>query len=61
LNLIVWPDRVERFRAEVLHGRLLEAHGEWQYSDGVGHLIVQRLIDRSTWLGELATHSRDFG
>ncbi|WP_019568323.1 error-prone DNA polymerase [Thioalkalivibrio sp. ALMg13-2] len=61
LNLIVWPDRVERFRAEVLHGRLLEAHGEWQHSDGVGHLIVQRLIDRSTWLGELATHSRDFG
>ncbi|WP_038054434.1 error-prone DNA polymerase [Thioalkalivibrio sp. ALJ1] len=61
LNLIVWPDRVERFRAEVLHGRLLEAHGEWQYSEGVGHLIVQRLIDRSTWLGELVTHSRDFG
>ncbi|WP_026280211.1 error-prone DNA polymerase [Thioalkalivibrio sp. ALE31] len=61
LNLIVWPDRVERFRAEVLHGRLLEAHGEWQYSEGVGHLIVQRLIDRSAWLGELTTRSRDFG
>ncbi|WP_018872478.1 error-prone DNA polymerase [Thioalkalivibrio sp. ALJ16] len=61
LNLIVWPDRVERFRVEVLHGRLLEAHGEWQYSDGVGHLIVQRLIDRSVWLGELTTRSRDFG
>lgn len=61
LNLIVWPDRVERFRTEVLHGRLLEAHGEWQYSEGVGHLIVQRLIDRSAWLGELTTRSRDFG
>ncbi|WP_019021929.1 error-prone DNA polymerase [Thioalkalivibrio sp. ALE23] len=61
LNVIVWPDRVERFRAEVLHGQLLEIDGEWQWADDVGHLVARRLTDRSTWLGDLVTRSRDFG
>jgi error-prone DNA polymerase len=61
LNVIVWPTLVERERAAVIHSRLLEVSGELQQEDGVTHLIAERLCDRSTWLGELAVRSRDFG
>ncbi|ANB03900.1 error-prone DNA polymerase [Ectothiorhodospira sp. BSL-9] len=60
VNIIVWPALVTRFRAEVLQGRLLEVRGEWQQEDGVCHLVARHLTDRSAWLGELPTDSRDF-
>lgn len=59
-NIIVWKDRVERYRREVLQGRLLEVRGRLQKESGVIHLVTGRLIDRSAWLGELPTESRDF-
>lgn len=59
-NIIVWKDRVERYRREVLQGRLLEVRGRLQKESGVIHIITGRLIDRSAWLGELPTESRDF-
>ena len=61
LNVIVWASFVESFRQEILTARLLEVHGELQQSEGVTHLLAQRLIDRSEWLGELVLRSRDFG
>jgi len=61
LNVIVWASLVESFRQEILTARLLEVHGELQQSEGVTHLLAQRLIDRSEWLGDLVHQSRDFG
>jgi len=59
-NIIMWKDRVERYRREVLQGRLLEVRGRLQKESGVIHIITGRLIDRSAWLGALPTESRDF-
>jgi error-prone DNA polymerase len=60
VNAIVWPGLVDRYRREVLQGRLLEIRGELQREQGVVHLVVHRLVDRSPWLGALVTPSRDF-
>jgi len=59
-NIIVWKDRVERYRREVLQGRLLEVRGRLQKEGAVLHLIAARLIDRTELLGRLQTSSRDF-
>jgi error-prone DNA polymerase len=60
VNIIVW-ERVGRAqRRALIESRLLEVHGELQHQDGVMHVIARRLIDRSSLLGQLTTHSRDF-
>ncbi|WP_018231836.1 error-prone DNA polymerase [Thioalkalivibrio thiocyanodenitrificans] len=60
VNAIVWPGLVDRYRREVIMGRLLEIRGELQHVEGVMHLVARRLEDRSGWLGRLVTPSRDF-
>ena len=53
-NLIVWPSRVEMLRQKILGATLLIAEGHLQRSEeGVTHLVVTRLADRSTWLAGL--------
>lgn len=66
-QVIVWKKVRERFRAALLHARLLAVWGVWQREgDGgaaVCHLIAHRLEDLTPWLGELAGamgRSRDF-
>ena len=59
-NVIIWRDLVERFRKEILGARLLEIRGRLQRQHDVLHLIADDLIDRTRWLGRLATVSRDF-
>jgi error-prone DNA polymerase len=60
VNLIVWKRIGARYRRELLHSRLLEAEGYLQREGEVLHVIVERLHDRSAWLGRLTTRSRDF-
>lgn len=64
VNVIVWPDLVERQRKELLGTRLMAVHGVWQCTgEGehmVRHLVARRLIDLSPLLGRLATPSRNF-
>ena len=60
INLIVWKRIGEQYRRELLHSRLLEAEGYLQREGEVLHVIVERLYDRSPWLGRLMTRSRDF-
>ncbi len=60
VNVILWPDLVERQRREVLGASLLGVYGIWQCENEVRHLVAKRLIDMSAWLGKLATRSRDF-
>ena len=53
-NLIVWPSRVPNLRQKILSATLLIAEGRLQRSEeGVTHITVERLADRSIWLAEL--------
>lgn len=60
VNLIVWKRVGVQYRRELLQARLLEAEGYLQREGEVLHVIVERLYDRSSWLGRLVTRSRDF-
>lgn len=53
-NLIVWPSLVPALRQKILGATLLIAEGRLQRSEeGITHLTVERLADRSTWLAGL--------
>ena len=64
VNVIIWPDLMERYRAQVLGARLMTVYGIWQrddHADGqVTHLVARRVVDHTALLGTLVTHSRDF-
>ncbi len=60
VNVIVWPALVTRQRRELLASRLLAVSGRWQVSQGVRHLVANRLWDWTHLLGPLTTRSRDF-
>jgi error-prone DNA polymerase len=60
LNVIVWPQLVETQRRELLESQMLGVIGELQTAEGVTHLLAQRLVDLSDWLGGLDARSRDF-
>jgi error-prone DNA polymerase len=59
-NVIVWPSLVERFRREVVAGRLLRVLGHVEREGAVIHVIADRIEDHSRLLGQLVTYSRDF-
>ena len=60
VNLILWPDLVERQRKEVLGATLLGVVGIWQRQGDVRHLVAKELVDLSPLLGRLMVGSRDF-
>ncbi|MEM5429319.1 error-prone DNA polymerase [Cupriavidus oxalaticus] len=60
VNLILWPDLVERQRREVLGATLLGVVGTWQRQGDVRHLVAKELVDLSFLLGRLMVGSRDF-
>ncbi|HEX4524707.1 MAG TPA: error-prone DNA polymerase [Casimicrobiaceae bacterium] len=60
INVIVWRDLAERQRKELLRANLLTVYGTLEREGEVVHLIAARLLDQTTLLGKLATHSRDF-
>jgi error-prone DNA polymerase len=60
VNVIVWPDMVERFRKVVYGASLMAVYGKWQNQSDVRSMISLRLVDFSHLLGQLETQSRDF-
>jgi error-prone DNA polymerase len=60
VNVIVWPDLIDRQRRELLGARLMGVEGVLEREGEVMHLIARRLSDHSGLLGRLATQSRDF-
>jgi error-prone DNA polymerase len=64
VNVIVWPDVLERWRREILGARLMTVYGVWQADVATGgqvmHLVARRVVDHTALLGELTTRSRDF-
>ena len=61
-NLVVVTDVFERHRGEIMRSRLLLAHGRVQKSpEGVTHVFVHRLEDRSAELGRLSDPEDEAG
>ena len=60
-NLILRPWLKPRHRRALLAGRMLQVEGVVQRQGEVVHLLVDEVTDRTPWLGELPTRSRDFG
>jgi error-prone DNA polymerase len=60
VNLIVWARVAEEQRRPLLQAQLLEVHGELQREGEVMHVIAERMVDRSGWLGALRTSARNF-
>jgi error-prone DNA polymerase len=60
INLVLWKQVAEEYRAALLNARLLGVAGELQIQGQVIHVIARQLFDHSELLGDLAVHSRDF-
>jgi error-prone DNA polymerase len=60
INLVVWKQLAEQYRATLLNARLMGVQGELQIEGQVIHVIARRLIDHSDMLGNLIIASRDF-
>jgi error-prone DNA polymerase len=53
-NIVVWPKMFERFRPEVLGGRLVAIDGPVQSESGVIHVIAERVHDWTPLLAQLS-------
>ena len=60
VNIIVWKQVAEKYRAALLNARLLGVVGELQIEGQVIHVIARQLFDHSDLLGDLTVVSRDF-
>ncbi|MGB5721638.1 MAG: error-prone DNA polymerase, partial [Woeseiaceae bacterium] len=60
VNLVIWKQVAELYRAALLNARLLGVAGELQVQGKVIHVIANRLFDHSNMLGDLTVRSRDF-
>ena len=60
VNVVVWPNLVEKLRPVVRQAMLIGVMGHVQKSDGVIHLVARDLVDLSHWLGAMELSSRDF-
>ena len=54
-NVVVWPRLVDEFRREIMGARLLVVEGKVQRSSqGVVHLVAERIVDRTAELERLS-------
>ncbi len=60
INTVIWSSLIEQYRHFISTVKLLQVSGLVQQQDGVLHLIAEKLTDRSSWLGDMKPHSRDF-
>ena len=54
VNLVVWPDLMEKQRKVIMGARLMEVRGRVEYDDEVIHVIAQHLTDATASLHALA-------
>ena len=54
VNVVVWPDMMERFRKAVMGARLMEVQGRVEADEGVIHLIAARIDDATHRLHDLS-------
>jgi error-prone DNA polymerase len=54
VNILLWARLFERYRLPLMAARLIEAHGIVQESQGVLHLMADRIVDRTAELLRLS-------
>ena len=59
-NLVIWPKVMEAQRDAILGSSLMLVEGELQSAENVINIVARRVHNRSEWLGQLQTSSRDF-
>jgi len=60
INLVVWERIAERQRKVLLGAKIVAVYGETQKQDGVLHVIVRRMVDKSSLLSSFSVRSRSF-
>ena len=59
VNLVVWPDLMEKQRRVIMGARLMEVRGRVEYDDEVIHVIAQHMDDASDQLYALSDDMLD--
>jgi error-prone DNA polymerase len=54
VNLVVWPDTMEKYRKVIMGARLMEVRGRVEYDEEVVHVIVHHLADATPDLHRLS-------
>lgn len=54
VNLVIWPDMMERYRKVIMGSRLMEVRGRVEYDDEVVHVIAMHLADATHDLHRLS-------
>ena len=54
VNLVVWPDTMEKYRKVIMGARLMEVRGRVEYDEEVVHVIVHHLVDATHDLHRLS-------
>jgi len=54
VNIVVWPDAMERFRKAVMGARLMEVRGRVEADEGVIHVIAAHIADATHRLHALS-------
>ncbi|MGB7656359.1 MAG: OB-fold nucleic acid binding domain-containing protein, partial [Novosphingobium sp.] len=54
VNLVIWPDLMEKQRKVIMGARLMEVKGRVEYDDEVIHVIAQHLTDATASLHALS-------
>ncbi len=54
VNLVVWPDTMEKYRKVIMGARLMEVRGRVEYDEEVIHVIVHHLADATSALHRLS-------
>ena len=58
VNLVIWPDLMEKQRKVIMGSRLMEVRGRVEYDDEVIHVIAMHLTDASASLDALSDADR---
>ncbi|HQS69578.1 MAG: error-prone DNA polymerase [Novosphingobium sp. 28-62-57] len=58
VNLVIWPDLLEKQRKVIMGARLMEVRGRVEYDDEVIHVIATHLTDASASLDALSDADR---
>ena len=54
INLVIWPDLMEKLRKVIMSARMMEVRGRVEYDDEVTHVIVTTIVDASAKLMTLS-------
>ena len=53
VNIVVWPQTLERFRAIVMGARVMLVRGRVQRAGDIIHVVANLIEDKTQWLGLL--------